>query len=50
MTPVLIEVGILLAVVGFLAFLARDDIRNRRQRVEEDRAKAEQKNKDELQD
>ncbi|MBI3771834.1 MAG: hypothetical protein HY272_03940 [Gammaproteobacteria bacterium] len=50
MTPVLIEVGILLAVLGFLGFLAMDDIRNRRRRAEEDRAKAEQESEDERQD
>lgn len=50
MTAVFIEVGILLAVVGFLGFLAMDDIRNRRIRAEEDRAKVEQKSKDEWQE
>lgn len=50
MTPVLIEVGILLAVVAFLLYLAFDDRRNQRLRAEEDRVALEKARKSERQD
>lgn len=40
MTAIIIQIVIVLAVVGFLVFLARDDMRNQKIREEEEREEA----------
>lgn len=45
MTATFIEIGVLLAIIAFLGFLAYDDHKNRRRREEEDRLKEQQAQK-----
>jgi uncharacterized membrane protein len=47
MKSIIIQIGVILAIVLFLAYLAYDDRRNMREREEEDRARALEQEKEE---